>query len=169
MAAAERLGTGSTKSKKAEPKRNRGYASFDSLDVLHRNYARDAQDATQWKAVGGGENDAKGSEAAPNITVSLAMIDLSYAESVVSQRALMLNHLSGAIVPLTNDVTMSVLRNRRQDRSTARLSTAGAPPPARLCRPSHRAWIRCRRWLERRSTRRCGCGQRRTARRCSSG
>ena len=84
MAAAERLRTHSTKSKKAEPKRNRGYASWHSLDVLHRNYARDAQDATQWKAVGSGENDAKGSEAAPNITVSLAMIDLSYslAESV---------------------------------------------------------------------------------------
>ena len=105
MAAAERLRTHSTKSKKAEPKRNRGYASWHSLDVLHRNYARDAQDATQWKAVASCENDAKNSEAAPNITVSLAMIDLSsLAESVVSQRALMLNHLSGVSVPLTNDV-----------------------------------------------------------------
>ena len=92
--------TPGTKSKKAEPKRNRGYASWHSLDVLHRNYARGAQDATQWKAVGSGENDAKSSEAAPNITVSLATIDLSYslAESVVSQRALMLRRVERAFV-----------------------------------------------------------------------
>ena len=91
MAAAERLRTHSTKSKKAEPKRNRGYASWHSLDVLHRNYARDAQDATQWKAVGSGENDAEGSEVAPNITVSLA-------RSIVSQRALMLKRVERAFV-----------------------------------------------------------------------
>ena len=91
MTAAERLGTGSTKSKKADPKRNRGYASFDSLDVLHRNYARDAQDATQWKALGSGEDDAEGSAAAPSITVSLA-------RSIVSQRALMLRRVERAFV-----------------------------------------------------------------------